>query len=96
MVNSPSEVSADNSQPESKIVEDLRKPMGATMNMFQRLIDEFEYSEDYLKYGATTQQQLITQWLEDKQAVGVNLTRDNIRTLKELITDHYNITSGRK
>jgi len=69
----------------------LTPKMQATLQPIIKIIEEFEQYGDYKLYDINIQQQKIGSWLEDK----VDTEHEN-RHLKDLITKHYNITSGRK
>jgi hypothetical protein len=60
------------------------------MSRIVEIIELFENSNTFIKYGIGTQQGLIEDWLEDKTE-----TRDEKTVIKKLITEHYKITTGR-
>ncbi len=57
-----------------------------------QLIRAFGESEYYSKHGLKTPQKLISTWIDEHYP---NVTRDEVRVLKGLITRHYGITTAR-
>ena len=60
-----------------------------SLKEYNDIIFSFGASELYKKYGINTQKQLIAKWIGDHYQ---HKTRDEIRVLKQLITEHYGIS----
>ncbi len=69
----------------------ISETMIETLSPLVSIIEDFKNSTEFKKRESKIPQQLITEWLQTR-----NLTRDCERTVRDLITRHYKITSGRK